>query len=118
VKLVKDYSIQLEKDMILMMAVINNLGYPYQNAKLRIEIDDRLSIIGVEPFSWHPKDNGIDVGDLPTSLSDATEETEIVVKLKTLEDAKEYLIGGTLSFGNCEYRKNRTVELEQVSIGP
>ncbi|MDF1537693.1 MAG: hypothetical protein P1Q69_02180 [Candidatus Thorarchaeota archaeon] len=116
VNLVEDYQILDEDRLLLTVTIGNSYMHPYQNVELQLDIDSRLSVQSVRPFSWSPKTNKIPVGFIAASLDDKVEKQTIEISMTIQERAAEYSIGGKIHYDDTQKGTIVDQELDPVNI--
>ncbi|MHA2423649.1 MAG: hypothetical protein ACXAEF_02610 [Candidatus Thorarchaeota archaeon] len=116
VQLVDDYFLVNDNRILLSIAIENSILHPYQNIILELDVDERLSVVGVKPFPWSPRTNRIPVGFLAASLDDSSSKLTIEVSLHILDPAPEYTIGGLVHYDDTDKGKTASFGLETTTI--
>ncbi len=116
VNLIEDYQILEEDRLLLTVTIGNSYIHPYQNVELQLDIDSRLSVQSVRPFSWSPKTNKIPIGFIAASLDDKVEKQAIEISMIIQERASEYEIGGKIYYDDTQKGTIVCQEVNPVSI--
>lgn len=116
VNLAHNYHLIDESRILLSIELGNNYLHPYQNVKLHLEIDTRLSVLGVSGHSWSPMSNQIPIGFLESSLDDSMSKRVLEIDMKILERIDEYSLGGNIIYDDCEKGIVVNHELTRVVI--
>ncbi|MHA1907886.1 MAG: hypothetical protein ACW98Y_11370 [Candidatus Thorarchaeota archaeon] len=116
VQLVEDYFLVNDNRILLSISIENSILHPYQNIVLELDIDERLSVVGVKPYPWSPRTNRIPVGFLAASLDDSVSKLTVDVSLHILDPAPEYTIGGLVHYDDTDKGKVASFGLETTSI--
>jgi len=116
VNLIHDYYLISESRLRLCIGVGNCFIHPYQNVNLELEIDSRLSVLGVPAYSWSPKTNTIPIGFLEASLDEDVKDKVIEIDLIINRRTSEYNIAGRVIYDNCERGIVDNHELQSVTL--
>ncbi|MFW9933378.1 MAG: hypothetical protein ACFFDR_12040, partial [Candidatus Thorarchaeota archaeon] len=116
VNLAHNYHLIDESRIRLSIELGNNYLHPYQNVKLHLEIEPRLSVLGVSGSSWSPMNNQIPIGFLESSLDDSMSKRVLEIDMKILERVDEYSLGGNIIYDDCEKGVVANHELTRVAI--
>ncbi len=116
VELVEDYFLVNDNRILLSITIENDILHPYQNIVLELDVDERLSVVGVKPFPWSPRTNRIPVGFLASSLDDSVSKVTIEVSLHILDPAPEYTIGGLVHYDDTDKGSAASFGLETATI--
>ena len=116
VRLVDDYFLVNDNRILLTITLENSILHPYQNIVLELDVDDRLSVVGVKPFPWSPRTNRIPVGFLAASLDNSISKLTIEVCLNIIDSAPEYTIGGLVHYDDTEKGISVSLGLETIII--
>ena len=114
--LVKNYEIAGCDELRIGIAVINEGKYPHQNVELELEIDKKLQVYGVDPFSWSPSANRIRIGFLFAPINSDKSEIEIDLRLRIREASSRYVIGGTIFFDDFEKLERASAKIGEAEI--
>ncbi|NHJ12139.1 MAG: hypothetical protein EAX95_00600 [Candidatus Thorarchaeota archaeon] len=114
--LVKSYEkTELEK-LKIVMSITNEGRYPHQNVEIELDIDNRLQLCGVNPFSWSPSTKRIRIGFISASLNLGESEIQIDLCLKICKHASRYTISGTLYFDDLDERRQAALKLASEEV--
>ena len=116
VRLVDDYFLVNDNRILLTMTLENSILHPYQNIVLELDVDERLSVVGVKPFPWSPRTNRIPVGFLAASLDSSISKLTIEVSLNIIDPAPEYTIGGLVHYDDTDKGISVSLGLETTII--
>jgi hypothetical protein len=116
VNLIKEWEI-IDKTTIRITAVLlNKYLHPYQNVELQVEIDPKLILTNVSPYSWLPEDHLIRIGCLQAGFDIEPYETPFVLDFRIRQRATSYKFSWRVHYDNCERGIRDVSEMSTTTI--
>lgn len=100
--LIKEWEVIDKTTIRITSLFMNSYLHPYQNVEVEIDVDPKLILTNVSPYSWLPEDSMIRVGYLPAELGIEPSETEFVLDLSVRKWAPSYRFSWKVYCDNCE----------------
>jgi hypothetical protein len=116
VNLLKDFEVVERGKINVVISIMNEGIFPFQNVEMELRLDDNLTVVSVVPYAWSPRENRIRIGFIEASLDRSGHEIEVSVQLICNKSAESYAIGGVLIFDDLVNGVRSEIDIEDGVI--